>query len=496
MHNYTSLEFLSVKDINTIISDKCRANFPTELAVTGLIKDWKLIGDSFVIFKLVDHGDNSFSITGLIPTNHWRRINQYVSDKTPGDSTSVVALGKPSIQKTSGVLRFLVSQLQIVSLPREELRRIGLERLKSEGVDKANQTLRLPEVPLRIGLLAPDSSAGLEDFVHQLSSSQIGFRVRHVACPMNGPVSKGAIAKAVRVLSRERVDALAICRGGGAKSDLGVFDEYDVAREICSSPIPIVTGIGHRADTSLADLVAHHSCITPTAAANYLIEKVDGYHKQTCQLGRQMTEILARRTLDRLENSHHRITTFLTSRSQSALLIAAQYQNKQIESLQSNTKSLAMEQRELTSFGGKLGTRLWSEATFLDGIADSAKHHCALSIDSHADDVTGLVSEIKAASPALAGENTHFKSLYSVLHGLTLKAIQNNEQALDRNQQVLRLRDPKLLLRQGLAFVRSEHGLIVKDASSLHPGQRIRIQLRDGMANCRVQHKPQTNGEK
>jgi exodeoxyribonuclease VII large subunit len=496
MQNNTSSSYLSVKDINTIISDKCRASFPTELAVIGLVHDWKLIKDSFVIFKLVDHADNSFCVTGLIPTAHWRRINQYVSDKTPGDSTSVVVLGKPSVQKSSGVLRFLVSQLQIEAPPLEELRRIGLGRLESEGVAKANQTLRLPEVPLRVGLLAPDSSAGLEDFVHQLMSSQIGFRVRHFACPMNGPVSKGAIAKALRVLSRERVDALAICRGGGARSDLGVFDEYDVAREICAAPIPIITGIGHQSDNTLADLVAHHSCITPTAAANYLIEKVVGYHKQTCQIGQQVTEILAWRTLDRLENSHHRIITFLASRSQSALLIAAQYQNKQIKSLQRTTKLLAIDQLELTSFGSNLGARLRSEAISLDDIADSAKRYCALSIGSHADDVTGLVSEIKAASPALAGENTHFKSLYRVLHGLTLKAIQNNEQALDRNQQVLRLRDPKLLLRQGLAFVRSEHGLIVKDASSLHPGQRIRIQLRDGMANCRVQHKPQTNGEK
>jgi hypothetical protein len=130
MQNYTSSGYLSVKDINTIISDKCRASFPTELAVTGLVQDWKLIKDSFVIFKLVDHADNSFSITGLIPTNHWRRINQYVSDKTPGDSTSVVALGKPSVQKSSGVLRFLVSQLQIEAPPREELRRIGLEKLE------------------------------------------------------------------------------------------------------------------------------------------------------------------------------------------------------------------------------------------------------------------------------------------------------------------------------------------------------------------------------
>jgi len=496
MRDYKSLDYLSVKDINTIISDKCRASFQTELAVIGLVQDWKLVKHSFAIFKLVDHSDKSFSMTGLIPTNHWQRINREFSDKAPGDSTSVVIWGKPSIQKSSGVLRFLVSQLQIQAPPREELRRIGLEKLEREGIAKANQTSRLPVLPLRIGLLAPDSSAGLQDFIHQLRSSQIGFRVRHVACRMNGPVSKGAIARAVRVLSRERIDALAICRGGGARSDLGVFDECDVAREICAAPIPIITGIGHQSDNTLADLVAHQSCITPTAAANYLIEKVDGYHKQTCQLGKQIIEVMAQRALDGLNNSHHRINTLLAGRSQSALFVAEQHQDKQAEAIKRTTKLLAMDQRELTSLGGKLGASLRSESSFLDRIADSAKHHCAFSIDSHADNVAGLLSEIKAASPALAGENTHFKSLYSVLHGLTLNAIQNNAQALDRNQQVLRLRDTKLLLKQGLAFVRSEHGLIVKDASSLHPGQRIRIQLRDGMANCRIQHKPQTNGEK
>lgn len=496
MLNYGSSEYLSVKVINAIISDKCRTIFPTELAVTGLVYDWKLIKDSFVIFKLVDHGDKSFSLTGLIPTNHWRRINREFSDKAPGESTSVVALGKPSIQKKSGVLRFLVSQLQIIAPPREELRRLGLARLKSEGVATANQILRLPETPLRIGLLAPDTSAGLEDFIHQLKSSQIGFRVRHVACSMNGHASKGTIANAVRTLSRERLDALALCRGGGAKSGLGVFDEYDVAREICSSPVPIITGVGHRSDITLADLVAHHSCITPTAAANYLIEKVAGYHKQTCQLGQQITGVLARRALEGFDRSLHKTTAFLTTRSLSTLLIAGQYQDQQIESLQRTTKLLVIDQHELTSFGGKLGARLRSESVSLDDVANNAKRYSAVSIGSHVDNVAGLIRTIKAASPALAGENTHFKSLYSDLHGLTLRVIQNNEQVLDRNQQVLRLRDPRLLLKQGLALVRSERGLIVKDASSLYPGQRIRIQLRDGMANCRVQHNPQNNGEK
>jgi hypothetical protein len=136
-----------VKNINIVISVKCRASFPTESAVTGLVQEWKLTKDSLFIFRIVDHSDKSF--------------------KVPGDSTSTVAWGKPSIQKTSAVLRFLVSQLQIEAPPREELCRIGLERLKSEGVAGANQTLRLPKMPLCIGLLASDTSAGLEDFIHQ-----------------------------------------------------------------------------------------------------------------------------------------------------------------------------------------------------------------------------------------------------------------------------------------------------------------------------------------
>jgi exonuclease VII large subunit len=156
---------------------------------------------------------------------------------------------------------------------------------------------------------------------------------------------------------------------------MGVFVEYDVAREICASSIPIIKGIGHRADTSLANLVAHHSCITPTAAANYLIEKVVGYHKQTCQIGKQITEMMAQRALHGLNNSNHKINTLLTDRSQSDLFLAGQHQNKQIETLKRTIRLLATDQRELTSFGGKLGFRLRSESTSLDDIADNAKRH-------------------------------------------------------------------------------------------------------------------------
>jgi exodeoxyribonuclease VII large subunit len=482
-------KYISVKDINTKTVDKLRKCFPQPLPVVGKVQDWKVIGNNFVLFKLADQEDQSYSVTGLIPTHHWLEISQELTNKNLGDMTSIVAWGRPSVQKTNGILRFLVSRMEVQAPPREQMRRIGLEKLKAKGIQGANRALTFQEVPLRIGLLAPAASAGLQDFIHQLKNSQIGFWVSYIACPMNGPTTKRFIANAIRFISREKLDALAICRGGGAKYDLSVFDDYEIAQEICSSPVPIITGIGHHSDTTLADLVAHHSCITPTAAATYLIEKASSYSKRVSNLGKKIIEVLAPRTLARFGNDLEKNAVVLKSKARSVLLLTMQNHDRQTESLHHSIGFLSSDDRQLSSCTDKLTVRLKTESSCWDHFADNTKRQSIAAIRSNAEIITGAHTRLLRASPALAGENTNLKSLFHDFSGLAEKAINNNRQNLDHDQRLLSLRDPHLLLKQGLAFIRRRDGKIVKDAASLKPGKRIQIQLRDGTANCRVQPK-------
>jgi exodeoxyribonuclease VII large subunit len=494
MRSKSNIQFKSVKEINTITVNKLHDVFTQALPVVGKVQDWKVIENSFVIFKLADHDDPSYSIAGLIPTHHWLNISQELTNKNLGDMTSVVAWGRPSVQKTNGTLRFLVSRMKIQAPPREEVRRIGLEKLKSKGIAGANRALTFPELPLRIGLLAPAASAGLQDFIHQLKSSQIGFGISYIKCPMNGPTSKTFITNAIRVISRENLDTLAICRGGGAKSDLSVFDDNEIALEICKSPVPIITGIGHRSDTTLADLVAHHSCITPTAAASYLVNRARNYSEHVSKMCKKIVEVLAPRTLAILGNELEKNAAILKSKTRSSFLLSLQNHERQTETLHRSVGFLSSDYRQLSSCTDKLTARLKAESSRMGLFVENTKRHSGAAIESNAESISGTHTRLLRASPALAGENTNLKILFHDFSGLAKKAIHKKRQALDQYQRFISLRDPKLLLKQGLAFIRRRDGKIVKDAASLKPGQRFHIQLRDGLANCRVQHKTNNTG--
>jgi exodeoxyribonuclease VII large subunit len=146
--------------------------------------------------------------------------------------------------------------------------------LKAAGLIDANAALALARVPLRVGLVTSVGSAAYNDFCAELRRSGFGFRVVAVDARVQGDTAEQAIVKALAVLRRRSLDAVAIVRGGGSRSDLACFDAEQVARAIAFMPVPVLTGIGHEVDSTVADLVAHASFKTPTACAAALTSRV------------------------------------------------------------------------------------------------------------------------------------------------------------------------------------------------------------------------------
>jgi exodeoxyribonuclease VII large subunit len=173
-----------------------------------------------------------------------------------------------------------------------------LEQLEKDGVIGLNRELEIPYLPQRVAVISSATAAGYGDFCDQLANNAYGFRFSVELFPalMQGDdVERSVIAAMNEVASRrDDFDVLVIIRGGGAVSELSCFDSYALAFNIANFPMPVITGIGHERDDTVADVVAHTKVKTPTAAAEFLINRVfdaaSELETQTRRLGDAITE--------------------------------------------------------------------------------------------------------------------------------------------------------------------------------------------------------------
>ncbi|MBW3575078.1 MAG: exodeoxyribonuclease VII large subunit [Actinobacteria bacterium] len=153
-------------------------------------------------------------------------------------------------------------------------RELVLRTLAAEGLVEANRALALPALPLRVGLVTSEGSAACHDVLASLETSGFGFHVLVADARVQGTGAELSLLRALRAVARRSPDVVLLVRGGGARTDLVAFDSERVARAVAAMPVPVVTGIGHETDTSVADEVAHRACKTPTACAALLVEAV------------------------------------------------------------------------------------------------------------------------------------------------------------------------------------------------------------------------------
>lgn len=158
---------------------------------------------------------------------------------------------------------------------RSRLREETIQRLQKEELIDKNRQIDLPVVPQKIAVISSDSAAGYGDFMNQLNDNNraYSFQTKLFPAMMQGNEAVISIRKTLKAIHESKVsyDLVVIIRGGGAQADLDCFDTYELARAISLFPLPILTGIGHERDHTVADAVAHTSLKTPTAVAEFLI---------------------------------------------------------------------------------------------------------------------------------------------------------------------------------------------------------------------------------
>lgn len=159
----------------------------------------------------------------------------------------------------------------------ERQRQEIIDRLTREGVIDMNKQLPWESVPQRIAIISAAGAAGYGDFMNQLANNPYGLQFYTCLFPasMQGNQTVPTVLAALDRISRhiELFDCVVIIRGGGATSELNSFDNYDLALNVANFPIPVIVGIGHERDVTVLDYVAAMRVKTPTAAAEWLIQR-------------------------------------------------------------------------------------------------------------------------------------------------------------------------------------------------------------------------------
>ena len=154
-----------------------------------------------------------------------------------------------------------------------------IRQLKAEGVFDLNRELPLPLFTQRIAVISSSTAAGYGDFCRQLEENKRGFRfsVTLYESLMQGEGVERSIISALDKINAhiDDYDCVVIIRGGGATSDMSGFDSLLLAENVANFPLPVITGIGHDRDECILDMVSHTRVKTPTAAAAFLIDRLE-----------------------------------------------------------------------------------------------------------------------------------------------------------------------------------------------------------------------------
>ena len=274
------LPTFGVGELVAEINGTLKRAFGEGVWVRGEIQGWRETGPGHAYFNLVEDVDGAKASIPVSWFAHSRMRLRPLLQKhrlRPADGLKVRIHGYLDVYAPTGRLGLKMTGID----PRYTLGELALQRddvirrLVAAGMFDANRARPLPAVPLRIGVVSSIGTAAWHDFTDELDRSGIGFDLKVVDVRVQGEAAVAMVTGAIRLLAAfPGLDAIVVIRGGGARSDLAVFDAEDIAVAIATSLVPVLTGLGHEIDRSVADEVAHLSLKTPTACAGALIGRV------------------------------------------------------------------------------------------------------------------------------------------------------------------------------------------------------------------------------
>src|SRR5262245_14478660 len=452
---------LSVPELDEAIGASLRAAFPDEVWVRGVIRNLNPgRRGGTVWFDLVEPapgGDLSRPAVASVPVVLFdlarRRVNARLTDAggrvRMTDGTEVRLRGRITFWDRGGRLQIQMSDID----PSFTLGRLAADRerllraLAAEGLLDRQAQLARPAVPLRLGLVTSAGSAAEHDVLDELRRSGLGFSVVRADVRVQGARADRYVRWGLRAVAARGVDVVLLVRGGGATTDLAAFDSEAIARAVAGLDVPVLTGIGHDIDRSVADEVAHASYKTPTACAHAVVADVRAVERRTLAAWRAIA--LAARRHGRRE----------------AERLRACGQHVAVATRQ----GLAAADRDLATRGVRVGRS-----------ASGALARSTSRLD-------------RAVARVEAGGRAHLRTHEAALTGAARRlagraprAVAGATRRLDGVEAQVRALDPARTLARGWSITRDEQGRVVRSPSAVRPGDRLVTTVAEGQVHSTV----------
>ncbi|NPV10553.1 MAG: exodeoxyribonuclease VII large subunit [Ignavibacteria bacterium] len=258
----------SVSEINREIKILLETSFDY-ITVVGEISNFKAYQSGHWYFSLKDENSQISCVM-------WRGLNSYVFF-TPQDGMKIIVTGRINVYEPRGSYQIEVSSMKPLGVGELQIAFEALKRkLAAEGLFDERFKKPIPKIPSRIGIVTSKDGAALRDVLAVIRRRFPVVEVVLAHTSVQGEGAANEISNALDLMNEYGdVDVIILCRGGGSLEDLWAFNEEVTARAIFRSKIPIVTGIGHEVDFTIADFVADLRAATPTAAAELVTPRLE-----------------------------------------------------------------------------------------------------------------------------------------------------------------------------------------------------------------------------
>ncbi|EGV38812.1 exodeoxyribonuclease VII large subunit [Neisseria weaveri] len=355
--------------------------------------------------------------------------------------------GKISIYEARGEFQITVNEVRLKGLGQlyEAYEKLKAQ-LQAEGVFAAERKKPLPAHPSTIGIVTSLAAAALRDVVSTLKRRAPEIPVIVYPTAVQGAGSELQIAQAIQTASaRAEADVLIVCRGGGSIEDLWAFNEEPVVRAIEACEIPVVSGVGHETDFTLADFVADVRAPTPTGAAELVSpNRLESLHKLAQAQGRLKTA---------LEQRYY-------DASQKVDWFARQIRHPQ-QKLNEQRNQLAALQQSL---------RFSMQNNHRFNVQKLARQQQTL---AHLrPDISASKRDVMRFQTALQQSRLSLFALY--------------RQRLEKQAALLEAVSPQHILERGFSVVKNSRGQVIRSAHALKQGQKLHITFADGETDVRV----------
>ncbi|MET0895951.1 MAG: exodeoxyribonuclease VII large subunit [Acidimicrobiia bacterium] len=449
---------LSVLELVTRMREGIRAAIPGDVWVRGEVQNLKRSQNGHTYFTLVEksggRGDQARAKIDVTLFRDDRRAVERAIKEVPGaelgNDVEVRICGRIELYAPQGRVQVIMTAIDPVftvggiAAGRERV----LRALAADGILEVNGRVPMPLVPVRVGLVTSAGSAAYHDFVQELATSGYAFEVGVVDVRVQGAAASKRIMYGLRQMALRDLDVVVVVRGGGSRADLAPFDADDVARLIAAMPVPVITGVGHETDRSVADEVAHTSCKTPTACAQLLVARVRTFEQQLAAASHRVVSrarartAMARRELDEA-----------TRRVQRGLPAALAREHAQVERHHGRLDELAR-------------LRLRDASRVLDDRSRRVPELTRTHLRHAARDLDECVRR--------TGELSRARLRESAL-------------VLDTSAATVRALDPRRVLDRGYSITRDEHGRAVRRADDVAVGAIVHTELADGALISRIE---------